>query len=62
MIKQAIAKVVNGQNLMEEEMVSTMDEIMTGRTTSSQIGAFLTALAHERRNRGGNHRGRQGHA
>ncbi|MBT3258374.1 MAG: anthranilate phosphoribosyltransferase [Deltaproteobacteria bacterium] len=44
MIKEAIAKAVNGQDLMEEEMVSTMNEIMTGQATSSQIGSFLTAL------------------
>jgi len=44
MIKEAIAKVVNGQDLTEAEMVSVMNEIMTGETTSSQIGAFLTAL------------------
>ena len=44
MIKQAINKVVNGQDLMESEMISVMNEIMTGQTTESQIGAFLTAL------------------
>ena len=44
MIKEAIAKAVNRQDLTEQEMVSTMDEIMTGQATSSQIGSFLTAL------------------
>lgn len=44
MIKEAIAKVVNRQDLTEQEMLSTMDEIMTGQASSSQIGAFLTAL------------------
>ncbi len=44
MIKEAINKVVNGQDLAESEMISVMNEIMTGETTSSQIGAFLTAL------------------
>ncbi len=44
MIKEAIAKAVNGQDLMEAEMVFTMNEIMTGQATSSQIGSFLTAL------------------
>jgi anthranilate phosphoribosyltransferase len=44
MIKEAIAKVVNRQDLTEQEMLSTMNEIMTGQTTASQIGAFLTAL------------------
>ena len=44
MIKEAIAKVVNRQDLTEQEMLSTMNEIMTGQTTPSQIGSFLTAL------------------
>ena len=44
MIKEAIAKVVNRQDLTEQEMLSTMNEIMTGQTTASQIGSFLTAL------------------
>lgn len=44
MIKEAIAKVVDRQNLMEEEMVAAMNKIMTGQTTPSQIGSFLTAL------------------
>ena len=44
MIKEAITKVVNGQDLMESEMISVMNEIMTGGTTESQIGSFLTAL------------------
>ena len=44
MIKEAIAKVVNRQDLTEQEMISTMNEIMTGQTTASQIGSFLTAL------------------
>ncbi len=44
MIKQAINRVVNGQDLLETEMISVMNEIMTGETTSSQIGSFLTAL------------------
>ncbi len=44
MIKQSIAKVVNGEDLTEDEMASTMDEIMTGAATAAQIGAFITAL------------------
>ncbi|MBW2708971.1 MAG: anthranilate phosphoribosyltransferase [Deltaproteobacteria bacterium] len=44
MIKQAIAKVVDRQDLKEEEMISAMNEIMTGQTTPAQIGAFMTAL------------------
>ncbi len=44
MIKEAIAKMVKGSNLTEAEMESTMDEIMTGKATPAQIGAFITAL------------------
>ena len=44
MIKEAIAKVVRGNNLTESEMEKTMDEIMSGKATPAQIGAFVTAL------------------
>jgi len=44
MIVKALAKVVDGVNLSEIEMMDVMQEIMSGRATSSQIGAFLTAL------------------
>ena len=44
MIKEAIAKVVSGENLTEVEMEKTMDEIMSGTATPAQIGAFVTAL------------------
>jgi anthranilate phosphoribosyltransferase len=44
MIKEAIAKVVRGIDLTEVEMEKTMEEIMTGRATPAQIGAFVTAL------------------
>ncbi len=44
MIKEAIAKVVKGNNLKEEEMKATMEEIMTGKATPAQIGSFITAL------------------
>jgi anthranilate phosphoribosyltransferase len=44
MIKEMIAKAVSGVNLSEQEMVGVMEEIMEGRTTPAQIGAFLTAL------------------
>lgn len=44
MIKEAIARVVEGQNLSENEMVDVMDQIMGGRATPAQIGAFITAL------------------
>ena len=43
-VKQAIAKVIERENLTEEEMVSVMNDIMTGLAPDSQIGSFLTAL------------------
>jgi len=43
-IKDIIKKVVAGLNLGEQEMMGVMEEIMEGRATSAQIGAFLTAL------------------
>ncbi len=44
MIKEAIKKLVNNISLSEEEMSKCMCEIMEGRATEAQIGAFLTAL------------------
>lgn len=44
MIKEAIAKVVTGADLSEEEMIGAMDEIMSGQCTPAQIGSFITAL------------------
>ena len=44
MIKEAIAKVVEGVNLSEAEMMTTMNEIMEGSATPAQIGAIITAL------------------
>lgn len=44
MIKQAIAQVVEGQDLSESQMISVMDQIMGGETTPAQIAAFIVAL------------------
>jgi anthranilate phosphoribosyltransferase len=44
MIKEAIGRVVTGDNLTEGEMHEIMDEIMCGSATSAQIAAFVTAL------------------
>ena len=44
MIKEAINKVIQNQDLTETEMVETMDEIMSGNASRAQIGAFITAL------------------
>lgn len=43
-IKEAIARVVQGVNLTEEEAETAMMDIMDGVATPSQVAAFLTAL------------------
>ncbi len=44
MIREAIAQLVNRQNLSSQEAEAVMQEIMTGAVTPAQTGAFLTAL------------------
>ena len=44
MIKEAIKKLVECKNLTREEAALTMDTIMKGNATPSQIAAFITAL------------------
>jgi anthranilate phosphoribosyltransferase len=44
MIKEAIAKLVEGQSLSQDEASAVMDEIMAGEATPAQFGAFVTAL------------------
>lgn len=44
MIKEAIKKVVEGQNLSEDTMIRVMNRIMDGRATDAQIASLLTAL------------------
>ena len=44
MIKQAIAKVVTGNDLSEQEMKSLMEMILADMATPAQVGAFITAL------------------
>ena len=44
MIKEAIGKVVLGQDLDEGEMIEVMSQIMGGEATPAQIGAFITGL------------------
>lgn len=44
MIKKAIAKVVERDDLTEGEMIEVMNQIMSGECTQSQIGSFITAL------------------
>lgn len=45
MIKEAIALLVNRQDLSAEIMIDVMEEIMTNQATDAQKAAFLTALA-----------------
>ena len=44
MIKEAINMLVSNINLSEVEMAECMNEIMEGKATDAQIGAFLAAL------------------
>jgi anthranilate phosphoribosyltransferase len=43
-IREAIEQLVNRIHLSEEEMISVMNEIMTGEATPLQVASFLTAL------------------
>ena len=44
MIKEAIAKLVEKEDLNEFEMIDAMQQIMGGEATAAQIGSFMTAL------------------
>ncbi len=44
MIKEAVKKVVEGNDLTRDEARSVMEEIMSGETTDAQIGGFLVAM------------------
>ncbi|NOQ50975.1 MAG: anthranilate phosphoribosyltransferase [Desulfuromonadaceae bacterium] len=44
MIKKAIAKLVERQDLIESEMIGAMNQIMGGEATPAQVGSFITAL------------------
>lgn len=45
MIKEAIIKIVNKQDLSYDEAYTVMNEIMSGETTATQNAAFLAALS-----------------
>ena len=45
MIKEAIVKIVNKQDLTYEEAYAVMNEIMSGETSPTQNAAFLAALS-----------------
>jgi len=44
MIRESIAKLIEGQNLTRAEAEAVMNEIMDGAATHAQMAAFLTAL------------------
>lgn len=44
MIREAIKKVVEHENLTEQEAVATMTEIMDGEATPAQVASFITAM------------------
>ena len=44
MIRDAIAALVEGRDLSEEEASGCMEQIMAGEATQAQLGAFLVAL------------------
>lgn len=44
MIRDAVAKAVNMEDLNESEMMDVMSEVMEGGATPAQIAAFMTAL------------------
>jgi anthranilate phosphoribosyltransferase len=44
-IKEAIGTLVNGRALTRDEAALVMEEIMEGKATEAQLGAFITALS-----------------
>ena len=44
MLKQYITKIMNGENLTQEEAGRAMDIILTGEANESQIASFLSVL------------------
>ncbi len=44
MIKDAIGKIVQNQDLAEAEMIEVMNQVMGGEATPAQVGSFITAL------------------
>ncbi len=45
MIKEAIVKIVNKEDLTYDEAYAVMNEIMSGQTSATQNAAFLAALS-----------------
>lgn len=44
MLKESISKLVEGKDLTEQEVINSLDCIMSGNATDAQIGSFITAL------------------
>jgi anthranilate phosphoribosyltransferase len=44
MLKQYVAKIMDGKNLSQDEAAAAMEVIMHGKAQESQLAAFLTAL------------------
>jgi anthranilate phosphoribosyltransferase len=44
MIVSVLPKIIDAMNLSEAEMTGVMEEIMTGKASPAQMGAFLTAI------------------
>ncbi len=44
MIKEAIAKLVQREDLAQDEMIAAMNDVMSGNASPVQIAAFVTAL------------------
>jgi len=44
MIREAMEKIINYQDLSEHEIAEVMEKIMEGKATHAQIGSFITAL------------------
>ncbi|MFO7982809.1 MAG: anthranilate phosphoribosyltransferase [Desulfuromonadales bacterium] len=44
MIREAIARIVDGEDLSEGSMIDVMDMVMGGEATPAQIASFITAL------------------
>lgn len=44
MIRESLVKVVNGEDLSENEMEKTMGDVFDGKVSQAQVGSFVTAL------------------
>ena len=52
MIKEAIIKIVDKQDLTYDEAYAVMNEVMSGETSPTQNAAFLAALSTKSRYNG----------